>query len=108
MTTYKTLYKEQFKTDYANTPTKELAIKYGVPAGTIRTWANKLKVVKANGRWEPAHEILLLKYYNDPAHPIADLAKLFNKTEDAIINKYRELTGKRDHLKGKYKKKPSI
>lgn len=104
---FKNLDKEAFKTEYANTENKVLAEKYQVTESTIRVWAARLKVTKEGGRWEPAHEILLLKYFNDPAHPNADLAKLFGKTEFAIINKYRELTGKRNHLKGKYKKKPS-
>jgi hypothetical protein len=101
---FKNLDKELFKTEYANTENKVLATKYQVTESTIRVWAARLKITKEGGRWEPAQEILLLKYFNDPAHPNEDLAKLFNKTEFAIINKYRELTGKRAHLKGKYKK----
>lgn len=101
---FKNLDKEAFKTEYANTENKVLATKYEVTESTIRVWATRLKVTKEGGRWEPAQELLLLKYFNDPAHPNSDLVKLFNKTEFAIINKYRELTGKRDHLKGKYKK----
>ena len=102
---FKNIDIEVFKTEYPTTKNSELAAKYEVAESVIRNWAARLKITKEGGRWEPAQEILLLKYFNDPAHPNEDLAKMFNRTEFAIINKYRELTGKRDHLKGKYKTK---
>jgi predicted DNA-binding protein YlxM (UPF0122 family) len=97
--TLETLNKKEFKRLYPHKTTAELAEKYGVPRGTITTWAKRLKMskdkIKTRGLiWSRNDENYILKHYGKD-HTIEEIAETLKRSKWSVINKYRELTHKR-------------
>lgn len=60
---------------------------------TIKTKAQRLGLKKENGRWTEEEETRLLREW--PTSSAEEISGMLGKTKWAVINKYRELTGKR-------------
>lgn len=84
----------KIKNLYPNYTDSEIAKKLGVHRGSVATIAKQLGLKKPNPRaWKKKEINDLLKYYE---YGIAfAMNKLPNRSKWAIVNKYRELKGKR-------------
>lgn len=88
---------DKIKELYPTIPDKELAEKFGVTEKYVRNVGGRYGL-KKNYHWSEKEKKLILKYYEyGVAFVQAKLAeKEFpDRTKWAIINMYRELTGKR-------------
>lgn len=94
---------------YPKTENTIVAEKIGVTVDAVRSKAVLLKIKKSDRYWDKPWEDLILKNWDvmSPEELITELKNKFKveKTKWAIINKYRELTGKRKFAK-KQKKRP--
>lgn len=72
---------------------EDVAAALGKPASAIRAKAYKLRLKKDSRYWTPKESKWLKKNWD--VMSAEELATKLNKTKWAIINKYRELTGKR-------------
>lgn len=90
---------ELLKKLYPTTHNEEVAKAVGKPVNTMRSMAFKLKLKKNNRYWQMAHEKFIVKQWPvmTPDEIAAAMFKKYGveKTRWAIINKYRELMGKR-------------
>jgi hypothetical protein len=88
---------------YPMTDNDVIAEKISKTVRAVRSKAVLLRLKKSNRYWQMVHEKWLLKNY--PVLSTLEIADAFEKkfglikTRWAIINKYRELAGKRQHLK---------
>lgn len=78
---------------YPSTPNEDIEKKLGYSLSAIRSKAFKLGLKKENRHWSKKEEEWLLKKW-DTTHS-EKIAEHLKKTKWAVINKYRELTGKR-------------
>ena len=78
---------------YPTTDNEIIAQKLGKSVRSVRSKAQRMKLKKSNRYWDTPEEEYLLK--NWQAMSAEELAEKLNKTKWGIINKYRELTGKR-------------
>lgn len=84
---------EYLRKNFAKTSNEELSDHLQKSESAIRTYAQKLKLKKANNYWKPKQEVYLMENYGNL--PIAEIQKHLGKTKWGVINKYRELKGKR-------------
>lgn len=84
---------------FPKTDNSEVAEKIGKTVSAIRNKAVKLKLKKTNNYWKVGQEKYLLDNYGKI--PLDDIMKYLKKTKWAVINKYRELTGKRKTGEGR-------
>lgn len=78
---------------FGKKPTKVIAKETGVKFNTIRVIAARKGLKKENRLWTTKQGKELVKRYNE--YGWQHFADKFKKTKWAVINKYRELTGKR-------------
>lgn len=78
---------------YPKHDNEEVAKQMGVSVSALRNAAQRFKVKKSDRYWDkPDHDFLLKNW---PVMSAEEIGKELKKTRWAVINKYRELTGKR-------------
>ena len=92
---FKNLDKEHFSKIFPTHRNDELGIIYNVSENTIRMWGSKLKLNKAIWIWHRNDENFVLKYYGKKKYSIAEIAEKLGRSRWSVINKFRELSGKR-------------
>lgn len=85
----------EFRKLYPVADNSELALKYEVAESTIRVRASRYGLKKANCEWNKKDEVFILKHYGKGKLTAKEIGKEIGRTRFAVINKYRELTGKR-------------
>ena len=88
---------KQLKKLFPTTDNKIIAEKLGSTERAVRSKAFILRLKKSDRYWSKNEEGFLLKNWD--VMSATELGEKLNKTKWAIINKYRELTGKRNQLK---------
>lgn len=79
--------------NYGGKPTKQLAKETGIKFNTIRSISARKGLKKENRLWTAKQEKELLKRYDE--YGWQHFADKFDKTKWSVINKFRELSGKR-------------
>lgn len=84
---------ETLKKLYPTTDNEAVAKKVGKSVRAVRSQAVRLRLKKSTRYWDKPQEDWLLKNWD--VLSVKELGEKLGKTKWAIINKYRELTGKR-------------
>lgn len=79
---------------YPTLSNSEIAARLKRSVKSIRAKAVKLNIKKKNWKWTELEETYVLEKHNVESYE--DTAKKLNRTRVAVINKYRELVGKRE------------
>lgn len=78
---------------YPNAHNQVCANRLGKSVRAIRSKAQAMKLKKTNRYWDMPDEAFLIA--NWPVMTADELGEKLNRTRWAVINKYREITGKR-------------
>lgn len=84
---------KQLKKLYPTTNNDVLAKMLNRTESAIRAKATKMRLKKADRFWDKSEEDFILKNVTVMSYP--EIAKKLKRTKWAVINKYRELIGKR-------------
>lgn len=95
MADFNSIDKKEFTKLFMVTTNDVLAKKYKVKESTIRLWGAKLKLNKKNWLWSRHDENFVLKNYGTGRYTIDEIAKKIGRSRWSVINKYREVAGKR-------------